>query len=184
MDNMFKRKKCGNCGEGIKDSYRYCPNCGIELKKMIETPFEDVAKELEKMNKVFGFGFSKISFRPSKDGVNIVITSGTEEYENAETGLKREFDVKPREERKPVRIPKVTVEPETKIERAGNKQTIIIKLPGVKSMEDVEVKRLEQSIEIKAFAGDKAYFKLIPIPSNALISKEFDNNTLKIEVQR
>lgn len=28
---MFKRKKCDNCGEGIKDKYEFCPACGIPL---------------------------------------------------------------------------------------------------------------------------------------------------------
>jgi HSP20 family molecular chaperone IbpA len=187
---MFERKKCKNCGEKLKDSWEFCPNCGIKTNKRIEPTkdiFDDFEKEFEKIDKNFGFrvGFPKVGFRP-KGGVSIVITSGEpgnrilEEHKRFEPTLKR----KPLEEKKPVRIPKVTIEPETKIEKVGNKQIIKMTLPGVKNRDDIEIKRMEQSIEIKAFAGDTAYFKLIPIPSNASVSKEFDKDTLKIEVQK
>jgi HSP20 family molecular chaperone IbpA len=121
-----------------------------------------------------------------------VKTSG--EYKKLEPEIKRRLGVKPgveevseeeEEVEKKVRIPKVTEEPEAEIKNLGNKQIISIKLPDVKSKEDIEVKKLEQSMEIKAFAGDKAYFKLIPLPANAsIVKKEFKNGVLKIEVER
>ena len=52
---MFSKKNCGRCGEKIKNSYEFCPNCGLMynytevditnriewLKKRIElTPLE------------------------------------------------------------------------------------------------------------------------------------------------
>ena len=57
-------------------------------------------------------------------------------------------------------------------------------IPDVKSLDDIEVKQLQQSIEIKAYAGDKAYFKLIPIPSNATVNNEFKDGILKIEIEK
>jgi HSP20 family molecular chaperone IbpA len=84
---------------------------------------------------------------------------------------------------RPARIPKLTEEPETKIERIGKKQIIKVKLPGVKE-DDIEIKKLENSVEIRAFVGDKCYFKLIPIPSNANVNETFENEMLKIEVSR
>ncbi len=83
---------------------------------------------------------------------------------------------------RPIRISKVTEEPETKIHKLQNRQIITLNLPDVKSLDDIEMKQLSQSIEIKAFAGDKAYFKLIPIPSNAMVNNEFKDGVLKIEV--
>jgi len=54
-------------------------------------------------------------------------------------------------------------EAETKVRRLANKIIYEINLPGVKSLKDIMINQLENSIEIKAFSKDKAYFKLLPI---------------------
>lgn len=202
---MFEKKKCPECGEKVKDEWEFCPKCGSALKEKegIFDVFEDIDKEFERIDKMFGIEFPKFKFKPivRGGGISITIQTGTGreprievrtsgDYKQLEPEIKRRLGIKPSVEEveekveKKVRVPKVTEEPETRIEKVGNKQIIRIKLPEVKE-EDIEVKKLEQSIEIKAFAGDKAYFKLIPIPSNATITKkEFKNGILNIEVER
>src|SRR3989338_10844011 len=54
-------------------------------------------------------------------------------------------------------------EPETNIRRLSNKVVYEINMPGVKSIEDISIIQLENSIEIKAFAKDKVFHKIIPI---------------------
>ncbi|GBE20543.1 hypothetical protein BMS3Abin17_01284 [archaeon BMS3Abin17] len=54
-------------------------------------------------------------------------------------------------------------EPLTDIRRLSNKVIYEINMPEVKSIKDVSIMRLENSIEIKAVGKNKAYFKLIPI---------------------
>ena len=54
-------------------------------------------------------------------------------------------------------------EPTTDIRRFSNKVVYEIEIPGVKSMKDVSIIQLENSIEIKALTKDKVYSKLIPI---------------------
>ena len=54
-------------------------------------------------------------------------------------------------------------EPITNIRRLSNRVVYEIKMPGVKSMKDISIIQLENSIEIKALAKNKVYFKLIPI---------------------
>lgn len=54
-------------------------------------------------------------------------------------------------------------EPETKVRRLTDKIIYEILLPGVKNEKDIMINKLQNSIEIKAFAKDKAYFKLIPV---------------------
>lgn len=174
---MFEKKKCQACGEKVRDDWQYCPYCGEPLKKLRETFFEDIEKEFKKLDA----SFPKVFMKPLK-GITITISSGRPiEIKTRKIEPKK---VEPKI-KKPLRIPKVTEEPETKIERFGNKQIIQVKLPEVKSQDDIEIDVLEQSIEIRAFAGDKEYFKVIPIPSDAEISKkEFKNNVLKLEVIR
>lgn len=50
-----------------------------------------------------------------------------------------------------------------KVRRLSNKIIYEIDLPDVKKLDDVIINQLENSIEIKAFSKDKAYFKLLPI---------------------
>ncbi|MBI4116463.1 hypothetical protein HY449_01830 [Candidatus Pacearchaeota archaeon] len=54
-------------------------------------------------------------------------------------------------------------EPTTEVRRFSNKLIYEINLPGVKSDKDISIVKLENSIEIKAVAGDSAYKKIIPI---------------------
>jgi len=54
-------------------------------------------------------------------------------------------------------------EPKTEIRRLSNKVVYEIQMPGVKSIEDVSIMKLESSIEIKAISKKKAYAKVIPI---------------------
>lgn len=54
-------------------------------------------------------------------------------------------------------------EPETRVRRLTDKIIYEISLPGVHSLKNVSVNKLENSIEIKAITKDTAYFKLIPV---------------------
>jgi len=54
-------------------------------------------------------------------------------------------------------------EPKTNLRRLSNKIIYEIELPDVKSIEDVSIVNLENSIEIKAIGEKKAYTKIIPI---------------------
>jgi len=202
---MFESKKCRNCGKGLKDDWVACPYCGVSVKERVRKAYDifdeisrDIMKEFERIDK-FGprfFKFPRIDVRPRGEGISITIrtvsgrkpkidvkTSG--EYKKLEPQIKRKLGVREGvEEFKPRRKPpKIIEEPKIKVERIGNKQLITIKIPDVKSLEDIDIRKLEQSLEIKAFAGDKAYFKLIPIKPNIQISdKSFKNGILKIEL--
>ncbi len=54
-------------------------------------------------------------------------------------------------------------EPKTNIRRLSNMVIYELEIPGVKSAEDISIIKLENSIEIKAIAKNKAYSKIIPI---------------------
>jgi HSP20 family molecular chaperone IbpA len=54
-------------------------------------------------------------------------------------------------------------EPETNIRRFSNKVVYEIKMPGVKTIKDLSIIQLENSIEIKALANGKVFYKIIPI---------------------
>jgi len=203
---MFDRKSCPRCRRKVKREWNYCPYCGENLRRgtrIVFRPFnifEEIEREFERIDRMFSSGFPEFKLTPFRGGISITIRSIDEEkprvevktfgdYKKLEPQIRKklgvEVPIKEVEEvEKPIRIPKVTEEPEAEVKTLGNRQIISIKLPDVKE-EDIEVKKLEQSIEVKAFAGDKAYFKLIPIPTNAsIVEKEFKDGVLKIEIEK
>jgi HSP20 family molecular chaperone IbpA len=205
---MFEKKICPNCGEKAKDDWQFCPYCGIEIEgermMPIRSIFDDIDKEFESIDKmpVDPFSFPEFKMKPGMKGkgISIIIhgspgmepkieVKASDEYKQLEPGLKRKLGVRSgieneEVEKKTRKMPKITEEPETEIRTVANNQIISIKLPGVKSEKDIETKRLEQSIEVKAFAGNKAYFKLIPIPREASVNKDFKNGVLRLEIER
>ena len=54
-------------------------------------------------------------------------------------------------------------EAKTTVKRLSNKIIYEISLPEVKTIKDIIINKLENSIEIKAFSKDKAYFKILPV---------------------
>ncbi len=54
-------------------------------------------------------------------------------------------------------------EPKTNVRRFSDKVIYEINVPGVKSVKDISIIKLENNIEIKAVSKNKAYSKLIPV---------------------
>lgn len=54
-------------------------------------------------------------------------------------------------------------EPKTQVRRFANKVVYELDVPGVTKIQDVSVLRLENSLEIRALAKEKAYKKIIPV---------------------
>lgn len=54
-------------------------------------------------------------------------------------------------------------EPSTNVRRFSNKVVYEVNMPGVRSLKDVSITKLENAIEIKAISDKKSYFKIIPI---------------------
>ena len=76
----------------------------------------------------------------------------------------------------------VTEEPDADVRRAGDRLLVDIKMPEVKNREDVTVNDFDSSVEIKALAGKKGYFKIVKKPENfRLSSKSFDDGVLHLE---
>lgn len=91
----------------------------------------------------------------------------------------------PEEKTRGIRIEsaKTTEEPVTSVRRLDGRIVAEIKLPDVKKAEDIELRVLENSIEIRAVAGDKAYFKILTKPQNAnVVRREFKKGILTIEL--
>lgn len=210
---MFGKKRCGNCGEKVEDSYNYCPSCQAPLKDLFEegdwgllgrndfvepgeiklpmglnTLFNSLLKNLNKQMKDIDqekenqSKEQKVS-RKSR-GISISIsTSGDKPPEIKVRSFgdvpelrEKEHQIRRKAEKINLPVPDSgkfaglpKAEPKTDIRRFSNKVVYEIKMPGVKSPEDISIIQLENSIEIKALANKKVFYKIIPI--NLPISK-------------
>lgn len=198
--------RCFNCNEEVRRNWNYCPNCGVNLRRRrayekypgllgFSSIFDEIDREFREIERMFrrftmppprerrGGGVSiKISSEPGKEPRVEVRTFG--DFKDKEPEILQRLGVKeakPKAQRLP---PKVTEEPETKVERRGNRVIYRIKVPGVKSEEDIDVQRLRESVEVRAYAQDKAYFTLFSIPKRARIAAtRLEGDEFVIEVE-
>jgi len=85
-------------------------------------------------------------------------------------------------ERIPRVVPAVTEEPKTNVVQLPGKVVVELELPGVESDKDVDVTEMEESTEVKAYAKDKVYFKIITLPPElSLTGQDFKQGKLRLE---
>ncbi len=77
---------------------------------------------------------------------------------------------------------KVTEEPNTQVRSLGTRLVVEMDLEDVSSESDIDVNELESSVEVRARAGEKAYFKIIRKPEHySVSSKRFEKGKLYLE---
>lgn len=197
--------RCPNCSADVDRKWVYCPGCGLRMRSMdsfLAFPsfdFSDIDREMERMRKRMVSDMKKaLTEGPSGSGFSISISSsrgkepkvevrtfgdykGREEEILRGTGISRKSIDKEQPKRK---IPEITEEPKHEVKRIGNRLVFTAKLQGVKDIRDVDVRALEESIEVRAYAENKAYFTLFPVPRGAkIVNRTFGNEELVIEVE-
>jgi len=171
--------KCKKCNFEIREGWDFCPKCGTTIAKAIIIPMKFNLDEDEDLEETFGQAFKEFDkiFKSLGFPGNINLTIKTErkpiKVKRAEAVVKES------------RIVKQVEEPETKIERHLDNLNIELKLPGITSIHDITIKKMNESIEIRAYSGDKMYFKVIPVLSNANITeKKFVSGILRLKIQK
>jgi HSP20 family molecular chaperone IbpA len=77
---------------------------------------------------------------------------------------------------------KVTEEPKTQVRSLGTRLIVEMELDDVKSESDIDVNELESSVEVRARAGEKAYFKIIKKPEQfSVSSRRFEKGKFYLE---
>lgn len=177
---------------GILGRNDFSPYEETKLPIGFNTLFNTILKNLNKQFNKEVENMENKSKKPKmkKGGVSISIhTSGDKPPEIKVTsfGNLPEFKEKEKQVKKKVKSLKLPMsdpkkftglpkeEPKTNIRRFSNKIVYEINMPGVKSIKDISLIQLENSIEIKALAKNKVYYKIIPINlpvKNYNLSKE------------
>lgn len=186
-------KKCLKCGNKIKGDYEFCPFCGKNLKSeydkddygflgkndyietnlpylkdpLFEKIFNNAMSFLERQMRSLQKELIKDAKFP-KDRNNLNIQFFVDG--------KRVFPDRIEVESSPVKINNRSVqeklrkysqlpkkEPESRLRRLAGRIIYELEVPGVKSIDDILINQLENSIEIKALSDKEIYLKNINV---------------------
>ena len=78
--------------------------------------------------------------------------------------------------------PKSLEEAKSSVKRQDNKVIVEVHMPHAHSLNEIEVKELENSVEVKFVKGDKAYFNIFTKPPHSrLVNKRLEKGILYLE---
>lgn len=193
-----KEKDFGLLGKNDMDLSNF-QGFNIRMPFGFNNLFNSLLKEVDKQFRELDRGMVKDDKRKKIKPTNsISISISTETGKKPEIKIKGfgpEFKQLEREMQVQEKIPKSEITEErakafvglprkealTKVRRLSNKIVYEIELPGVENLKDVIINKLENSIEIKAFSKDKAYFKLIPL-NLPILSYKLEEGKLILEL--
>lgn len=188
---MFLKKTCSRCGRRVNKNHSYCPFCGNNLRapkiddigfSAIRMPFpfgrifdkltKELARELDKSwdfdeekrdvkKKGISISISNVDGVPRIKVGNVKSMPGMLDEKPARRIVRR---VSKEDAERYSKLPRK--EAQTSVKRLADGIVYEIALPGVENIKDIFINRLHNSIEVKAFGKDNAYFKLIPLDLN------------------
>lgn len=188
---LFGNKKairCDNCDEKINKKYSFCPYCGVDLvdeedredfgmlgkndsdNEIEEQGFDDfgfmekmmtpiINSMMKNLNKQFSEQFNNGNHADVKTFPNgIRIKIGTPSQESKKVVRK---DITDEQIKRISKLPKA--EAESDVRRFSDKIIYELKTPGVDSLDDIFVSKLESGYEVKAIGKKKVYVNSLPV---------------------
>lgn len=176
-------RKCNLCSRKLRDKWNYCPRCGAEVNKKINM-FNLLRRQMDILRNLMVDSNMEQNVQSPRNAITIRIDSNG--FRNPRVNLypqpKQKKDINDAKRTEPKKLTGKVIEPDVKVKRLSNEIMFKIPLPDVKSEKNVELNRLTDSLEVRAFARDKGYFKILNVPRNhKLIDKSLDNGTLNLK---
>ena len=188
--------RCGNSPRrGLFDLSRLFSRMQKEMATLSEDMDQEFDREIEavdlspffKRSKGTGFTVRIVTGTNQEPEVEVKTFGGVDKQQ-LEEEIKEKLGIvtrpvkRPRTEKSRFPVPSTTEEPHTDVQSHGQRVTVDMKIPGVKHEKDVEVREYESSVEVKAIAGKKAYFKILTKPAGAhLVAQKFSKGKLHLE---
>jgi len=153
--------------------------------KMINSIFNSMIKSLNKyireMDKQDN-NLSNAEIKQFPNGIKITFGMPVQRFKHAQHTTKHknymQKEISPAQIEKMSKLPRA--EAKTKVRRLSNKVIYELNIPGISSVEDVFISKLESGYEIKAIGSKKVYVNSLPI-TLPLKDLSIDNNKLLIE---
>ena len=206
--------KCKKCKDKVKNSYEFCPNCGIRLKYNSQEEWgmlgrnDTVAPENNISSLLGNLNTGNLGkmLNGAMKMLEKELSKGVQENSNQKTKFKlmingkevnpKNFKQIQRKEKKPIKIMPIEfskenqnkfqklkkTEPKTNLKRFGDQINYELEIPGVSSIKDVSILRLEKGLEVRAIAKKIAYQKRIAIDM-PLSKYSLIDNTLTLELE-
>ncbi|MCL4400738.1 MAG: zinc ribbon domain-containing protein [Candidatus Parvarchaeota archaeon] len=166
---MFK-KKCSSCSFALEKRWNFCPNCGFPLNRQGMGPSNinvDLSKMMQQMVGPLLNGLMNGGMFQTQPVQRPVQTNLQEKFAK-EMGSINEV-----------------AEPEDLVSNNGDTIVHAIGLPGVKSKSDINVTKLENSIEVRALAGKRLYLKIIKREKGeGILSEQFTKENLILVLKK
>lgn len=182
----MKSSGCGKCGRTAENGWNFCPNCGSELraKSILEYGMSDVfagiaaglaKKLLFELQPEHARSSGAFSVNVLRGGAPPRIGMQNPMHDAPKSAIC--MPSKPRPEHKNL------VEPKVEFSKLPGKLVVELEIPGVRSLDDVDVFELGTSVEVRAYFGDTLYFKIINVPKKSTIAaKRIDGEKLVLEL--
>ena len=204
-------KQCEKCGKSANNKYDFCPYCGNPLDENnswgmlgkndlnTDNPFNSMGLGGGFLNKMLGNAMKMMEKEMQKEIQNTKPKTNLQLYINGKKVNLGHGNIKivKKEKKQPKTLMPTNVfskenqkrfanlpkeEPKTNVRRLSDRIIFDINMPEVKSMKDISITKLESSIEIKAIAKDKAYYKIIQV-GLSLIDYYLDQGKLILELE-
>lgn len=203
-------KNCLNCSRKVSKDFIFCPYCGINIKKEEERRgygflglndeldsmdlnslgfggiFNNLVKELTRQMSSMG-GLDENLFRKGFS-VSIGNLNGKPVMKVGKFAkpVKEMVEIKPKnfiDNKKIKRLNELPRKEATaEVRRLSNKIIYEINMPGVRSLKDIIINKLENSIEIRAISDENSYFKTLPI-NLPIVSYGLEKGKLVLELK-
>ncbi len=163
------QRQCSMCGKEMERNWDFCPYCGNMLSPMQSNKLMNMVQDMvNKLSPMFN---------------NLISISGAN---SQPTNVKRPPTRQSKADlTRPAQKVDQVVEPMDDAVKSGNSSIHRIMLPDVTKRSDVTITRMENSLEIRAFAGKKLYMKIIPVDKRyRLSSYELSDGVLTVELKK
>ncbi|MBU4308485.1 MAG: zinc-ribbon domain-containing protein [Nanoarchaeota archaeon] len=134
---------------------------GNMLNKFLGSTMKMFEKEMQKMQNVPRAPRTNFELFINGKRINPQNIKVTKNAVQKQPARKESIELPSKKLKDFVNFPQET--PKTNVRRLSDKVIYEIEIPGVKSIENVSINQIGNSIEIKAVSKDKAYFKIINI---------------------
>lgn len=151
---------CPQCHKKQASNWRYCPYCGLKIKR---------GGLLNSINKLFNHLVNGLNKKSKSNSFTIKIKRPGRQIIKSNKEM--------------LKLPDKPKEPEVTIRKRVDGLELLIELPGINSLKNINLMHLGESLEIRAVKDDKGYFKIISVPEDyKIINKSINNEVLAVKM--
>ena len=172
--------KCPKCKFEFSDDFKFCPECGLSMKKVQTQPnlppnFQEMIKHILEQTKSMFSGkapqnirFPDFKMPPGMNPTGMVIKIVPDKFgmpkveiKDTNKGIQPQYKKEKTKPKPKVKRPQVSeyIEPKAQIDKVASGLAVKVELPGIETEKEIEIKKIGESIEIRAYGKKIGYFK-------------------------